>query len=73
MENRTEETRKVHCKQCNTLQTWTLAGKFPNGIKKWRDEDGLICNGKLCGSCNRDRVKSTMRKGRESKKLIVNS
>lgn len=71
MENRKIETRKATCKKCETQQLWTLDGKYPNGIKKWRDESGLTCNGRVCGSCNRSRVKDTMRKGRASKKEIV--
>tara|TARA_R110000803_G_scaffold187128_7_gene249515 strand:- start:2601 stop:2858 length:258 start_codon:yes stop_codon:yes gene_type:complete len=71
MEERKVETRKVVCKTCQKPQEWSLEGKFPNGIKKWRDGEGLICNGKICGSCNRVRVKATMRKGRAFKKDSV--
>lgn len=52
----------VKCKKCLKTGTWTASGHFPNGCKKWRDEDGLICNGRLCGKCNRDRAGKTMRK-----------
>ena len=71
MEERREETRKVICKGCQKPQEWVLAGKYPNGIKKWRDGSGLTCNGKICGSCNRSRVKDTMRKGRATKKELA--
>lgn len=68
MEERKLETREIICKGCEERQTWTFDGKYPNGIKKWRDQKGLTCNGRFCGSCNRKRVKTTMRKGRALKK-----
>lgn len=70
MEEERKETRKVVCKACKQPQVWTLAGKYPKGIKKWRDEEGLTCNGRVCGVCNRDRVRNTMRKGRALKKQL---
>ena len=58
------DSKKVTCKVCGTTETWTCRETFPNGLKKWRDEDDLICNGKICGKCNRDRSKGTMQKMR---------
>lgn len=57
-----KDFKVVKCKECLKTETWTASGHFPNGCKKWRDEDGLICNGRLCGKCNRDRAGKTMRK-----------
>ena len=60
------DKKTVTCKECRVTETWVSFGNFPNGCKKWRDEDSLICNGRLCGKCNRDRAGKTMRKLRSS-------
>ena len=58
-------SKKVGCKNCLITDTWICSERFPNGNKKWRDSSGLICNGRVCGTCNRDRSKNTMRRVRE--------
>lgn len=52
----------VKCKICGDQQEWYSFGSFPNGTKKWVDEFGSICNGRMCARCNRDRAKGTMRR-----------
>lgn len=56
--------KNATCKACGKTETWSSRGHFPNGCRKWRDANGLICNGRLCGKCNRDRAGKTMRKTR---------
>ena len=60
------DKKTVTCKRCRETQEWTSKGNFPNGCKKWRDNNGLICNGRLCGECNRDRAGETMKKLRSN-------
>ena len=54
--------KTVVCKNCKESKDWYSRGCFPNGGRKWRDNEGLICNGKLCGTCNRNRAGKTMRR-----------
>lgn len=61
------ETKLVECKVCKERKEFSCLSKFPNGVKKWTDEDGLICNGKTCGQCNRLRAKGVMKKVRKSR------
>lgn len=56
------DTKIVNCKICGDQQEWFSFGSFPNGTKKWVDEFGSICNGRMCARCNRDRAKGTMRR-----------
>lgn len=64
----TKEVNKRKCKACSQLKDRILDGKYPTGRdKKWRDEDGLLWMGNTCGSCNRARAKTTMRKHRATK------
>lgn len=58
------DKKTVKCKKCLEVGTWTSRGKFPNGTKKWRDHNSLICNGRICGTCNQSRAKDTMQKTR---------
>lgn len=57
-----------HCKICNQLKTRKQDGKFNGKDKKWRDESGLLWMGNTCGSCNRIRVKNSMKRKREKNK-----
>lgn len=34
----------------------------------WRDEHGLLWNGRMCGGCNRVRIRGAVAKYREKKK-----
>lgn len=56
------DKKTVTCKECRRTEEWTSKGKFPNGCKKWRDPRNLICNGRLCGECNRNRAGKTMKR-----------
>lgn len=68
------EINKRHCKFCGVLKDRIEAGKFPNGKdKKWRDESGKLWSGKVCGECNNNRSKETMRKSRDDKKNTPSS
>lgn len=62
------QTKEAVCKSCGARQTWTSEGRYPNGIRRWKDENGLTCNGKVCGTCNRNRVKDAMRRKRAKDK-----
>lgn len=55
------------CKVCKKLRTRKQDGLFNKKDKRWMDEDGLLWSGKVCGSCNRERAKETMRKARANK------
>lgn len=59
------ETDLRKCKLCNQMKIRRQDGVFPDGVNKiWRDENGLMWNGRLCGSCNQTRSKEVMRKKR---------
>jgi hypothetical protein len=55
-----DQNRRV-CKKCNILKQRIETGKFDARNKKFIDESGLLWNGSVCGSCNRERVKLAMR------------
>lgn len=61
------QSKLVTCKICKEVKEFSCLSRFPNGVKKWTDEDGLICNGNTCGSCNRLRAKGVMKKVRKSR------
>ena len=56
------DRKTVTCKECRRTEEWVSKGCFPNGCKKWRDPRNLICNGRLCGECNRNRAGKTMKR-----------
>jgi hypothetical protein len=55
------DRKTVMCKKCRDYDVWTCTELFPNGQKQWRDRNGLITNGRICGSCNKERSFKTMR------------
>lgn len=62
------------CKRCKKLKKRISDGKFNDRDKRWKDDEGLLWSGKVCGSCNRDRARETMQKARakkETKKDII--
>jgi hypothetical protein len=62
------EINKRLCKCCGQLRQRIEDGKYPNGKnKKWRDEDGKLWSGSVCGQCNNGRAKEVMRKARHDK------
>jgi hypothetical protein len=70
MENDILKEENYHtCKVCLKLKKRTQDGKFNEKDKRWMDEDGLLWSGKVCGSCNRDRARETMRKARARKEF----
>ena len=65
-----QESNLKKCKVCLQLKICIEAGKYPNGkIKVYVDESGKKWNGKVCSSCNRDRMKNVMRAGRLGPKV----
>lgn len=73
MDAKVEENYHI-CKVCLKLKKRKQDGLYNKKDKRWMDEDGLLWSGKVCGSCNRERAKETMRKARaknEPKKDIV--
>lgn len=58
-----EENLRI-CKVCNKLKKRSFDGKYNAKDKRWVDDEGLLWAGNICGSCNRDRAKETMRKKR---------
>jgi len=69
-----EEQNMCICKRCLKLKLRKQDGLFNLKDKRWLDEDNLMWSGKVCGSCNRERAKDTMRKARaknEVKKDII--
>lgn len=63
------EVNLIKCKVCEQLKTRIEAGKFPGkgNIKKYTNELGEAWNGKVCVTCNRDRMKNVMRANRLGK------
>lgn len=56
------------CKVCGKLKQRNLAGRWHGKDKKYVDELGLYYNGKVCGLCNLERVRTQMAKMREKRK-----
>lgn len=67
MEEILKEQNYHTCKSCLKLKKRIQDGRYNQKDKRWMDEDGLLWSGKVCGSCNRDRAKETMRKARARK------
>ena len=61
------------CKVCLKLKKRIQDGQYNARDKRWKDEDNLLWSGKVCGSCNRERAKSIMRKKRSIKKPLDKS
>lgn len=55
------------CKVCMKEHARIYSGKMGKD-SCWRDEHGLIWNGKTCGACNRSRVRDAVAKSRQNKK-----
>ena len=73
MEAKNEENYHI-CKRCLKLKKRIQDGLYNKKDQRWMDEDGLLWSGKVCGSCNRERAKETMKKARaknEIKKDII--
>lgn len=58
------EINKTICKKCGQIKDRISTGKFNNKDKKWSDETGKLWNGRTCGSCNTERVRTLMRNKR---------
>ena len=61
------DKKSVFCKGCGEFGIWVQVGYFPNGVRRWKDENGLICNGRFCGTCQQKRAKKVMAKTREKR------
>lgn len=61
------------CKVCLKLKKRTQDGQYNKRDKRWKDDDGLLWSGKVCGGCNRERAKEVMRKKRAIKKPLDRS
>lgn len=60
------ELSKRVCKKCLKLHVRAYSGrKGKNSF--WRDEHGLLWNGKICGGCNRERIRGAVEKHRQKK------
>lgn len=57
------------CKRCGEVKLRILDGKFDLRNKRWRQEDGKLWNGNVCGDCNQIRIKESTRKLRAIRKL----
>lgn len=55
------------CKVCLKPHMKIYAGKWKL-TKSWRDEHGLLWNGKVCGQCNREQTREKMTRHRERKR-----
>ncbi len=65
---RVTEAAIIECKVCKVMKSRFEAGKFPNGkIKKYVDQFGAAWNGKVCSTCNRERMKKVMQSNRLGK------
>ena len=49
------------CKICLIKKKRTLLGTFDGINRKWADEDGSLWNGRVCGSCHRNKMKNHMK------------
>lgn len=45
------ETSIITCKVCKEQKTRYQDGMFDHKNKRWRDENGLMFNGRQCGEC----------------------
>lgn len=63
------QSSKRVCKVCMKEHARNYSGKIGKD-SSWRDEHGLLWNGKICGACNRDRVRDAVAKHRQSKKVV---
>lgn len=61
------ELSKRVCKKCMKLHVRAYSGKIGRH-SSWRDEHGLLWNGKICGACNRERIRDAVNKHRLNKK-----
>lgn len=55
------------CSKCMRLHVRAYAGRKGKNLF-YRDEHGLLWNGKLCGGCNRIRIREAVTKHRAQKK-----
>jgi hypothetical protein len=62
------EKNLATCKVCGKIKQRNLAGRWHGKDKKYVDELGLYYNGKTCGLCNLERVRTQMAKMREKRK-----
>lgn len=62
------EPSKRTCKVCMKEHLRIYSGKIGKD-SSWRDEHGLLWNGKTCGVCNRNRIREAVSKHRQSKKV----
>lgn len=60
------ELSKRVCKQCMQLHVRAYSGRKGKS-SFWRDEHGLLWNGKICGVCNRERIREAVNKHRLKK------
>lgn len=51
------------CTTCMKLHVRAYSGKKGKNTF-WRDEHGLLWNGKMCGGCNRERIREAVAKHR---------
>ena len=65
-----DDRKTVMCKKCRDYDVWTCTELFPNGQRVWRDRNHLICNGRICGSCQKLRAFKTMRTTRAKGKSL---
>lgn len=63
-----EESNIRICKRCEEPKQRIQDGKFPNGVnKRWIDDTGKQWSGNLCGTCNNDRVRESLKRKRRTK------
>lgn len=59
------ESNKRICKNCKAIKDRIQDGTYKNPKnKKWRDADGLLWSGSICGVCNQLRLKEHMKSKR---------
>lgn len=56
-----QEKNTIICKVCRQLKVRISDGKFNDRDKKYRDEQGLLFNGKTCGSCHQEKMRKNKR------------
>lgn len=61
------------CKICMKEHMRIYSGFFPNRRIIWRDQTGLMWNGKMCGVCNRTRSREGNRARRNKQQAGENN
>jgi hypothetical protein len=61
------EVRGLTCKICSKVELGFFDGNYPDGKnKRWKNAEGILQNGRVCGACNNERIKNKMKEKRKN-------